>query len=63
MMVVLAGCGRQEEKKPLDKVSVQLNWKHQAQFAGIYAADQLGYYADEGLEVIMLVRNDPVSDF
>ncbi len=62
MMVVLTGCGRQEEKKPLDKVSVQLNWKHQAQFAGIYAADQLGYYADEGLEVIMLVRNDPVSD-
>lgn len=32
-------------------ITVQLKWTHQAQFAGFYAADQNGYYADEGLEV------------
>ena len=30
---------------------MQLKWLHQAQFAGFYAADQNGYYAEEGLKV------------
>lgn len=62
MMGVFAGCSRQEAKKPLDKVTVQLIWKHQAQFAGLYAADQLGYYANEGLEVTLLPRQGSESD-
>jgi NitT/TauT family transport system substrate-binding protein len=33
------------------EVSVQLKWLHQAQFAGMYVADQEGYYADENLTV------------
>ncbi len=36
---------------PADKVVLQLKWKHQFQFAGFYAAQQQGYYAEEGLEV------------
>lgn len=37
-----------EEPTP---VTVRLKWVHQAQFAGIYAAQELGYYAQRGLEV------------
>lgn len=36
---------------PLTPITFQLSWTHQAQFAGMYAADQRGYYAAEGLEV------------
>ena len=32
-------------------VSVRLKWLHQTQFAGIYVADQEGYYAEENLTV------------
>ncbi len=32
-------------------VSLQLRWDHQFQFAGYYAAQWQGYYADAGLEV------------
>ncbi|MBD8527218.1 transporter substrate-binding domain-containing protein [Pseudomarimonas arenosa] len=36
---------------PPQKVSLQLQWKHQFEFAGFYAAKQQGYYRDVGLEV------------
>jgi len=36
---------------PLDKVTLQLKWKHQFQFAGYYAAMAKGYYKDAGLYV------------
>jgi len=45
------GCTRKEVKKPLDQVTVQLKWIHQAQFAGLYAADQKGFYAEENIDV------------
>ena len=32
----------------LTPVNLQLQWFAQAQFAGYYAADALGYYEDEG---------------
>jgi len=35
----------------LTSISLQLKYKHQFQFAGYYAAKELGYYADEGLDV------------
>ena len=35
----------------LRKVVLQLKWTHQFQFAGYYAAQKLGYYKDENLEV------------
>jgi ABC-type nitrate/sulfonate/bicarbonate transport system substrate-binding protein/nitrogen-specific signal transduction histidine kinase len=35
----------------LEKVRLQLKWSHQFQFAGYYAAKQLGYYRDAGLDV------------
>lgn len=35
----------------LRKVTVQLKWKHQAQFAGIYVAKEKGFYESAGLDV------------
>ena len=35
----------------LDKVSLQLKWKHQFQFAGYYMALEKGFYRDAGLDV------------
>lgn len=37
--------------RALDKVSLQLHWVHQAQFAGFYMAQDAGLYRDAGLEV------------
>lgn len=37
--------------RALETVIVQLNWKHQFEFAGFYAAIEQGYYREQGLEV------------
>jgi ABC-type nitrate/sulfonate/bicarbonate transport system substrate-binding protein len=34
-------------------VTVRLAWLHQAQFAGMYVAQEKGFYADEGLDVTL----------
>lgn len=34
-----------------EQVVLQLKWKHQFQFAGYYAAQELGYYKDAGFDV------------
>ena len=41
---------------PLEKVVLQLKWRHQFQFAGYYAAIEKGYYRDAGLEVELRER-------
>lgn len=49
----------------LEKVSLQMPWKHQFEYAGFYAAVEKGYYADEGLEVeLREVQSglDPVTE-
>jgi NitT/TauT family transport system substrate-binding protein len=51
----LAACAPQPTPTPeLTPVTVQLLWTHQAQFAGMYAADLKGFYAGEGLKVTFL---------
>ena len=47
--------GAQTTSKPTP-LTVQLDWKPTAQFAGILAAEQMGYYAAEGLAVT--IRGD-----
>jgi len=49
--ILFIGCGRREVKKPPDQVSVRLKWLHEVQFAGLYVADQKGFYAKENIEV------------
>jgi len=49
----------------LERVTLQLKWFHQFQFAGYYAAIEKGFYREEGLEVVLRERNpqvDPVND-
>lgn len=38
----------------LEKVALQLQWKHQFEFAGFYAAKEKGFYEEEGLDVSFL---------
>lgn len=44
--------------KELDSVSLQLQWKHQFQFAGFYIAKEKGYYKDAGIDVSILEYED-----
>lgn len=46
--IAVAGCG---SDKPLTKVTLQLNWVHEAEFAGYYAALEKGFYEEQGLDV------------
>ena len=39
------------ESGGLDNVTLHLKWMHAFQFAGYYAAKELGYYREEGLDV------------
>jgi NitT/TauT family transport system substrate-binding protein len=58
-----AESGAASQPAQLTKVRVQLKWVAQAQFAGYYAAVDQGYYADQGLDVQILLGGpdiDPV---
>jgi ABC-type nitrate/sulfonate/bicarbonate transport system substrate-binding protein len=44
-----AGCGGSPTK-----VTLQLNWYNEAEFAGYYMADAKGFYEDQGLDVTIL---------
>jgi NitT/TauT family transport system substrate-binding protein len=58
----LAACSATPGPAVLTPITIQLRWTHQAQFAGFYAADQNGYYADEKLAVTFL-EGGPTGDF
>ena len=62
MTAVLSACSLPSSPPKLTPVTVQLSWSHQAQFAGLYVADQERYYADEELDV-NLVEGGPDTDF
>ena len=48
------GTANAQPKAPkLDKVTLQLKWVTQSQFAGYYAAKALGYYKAFGLDVTL----------
>lgn len=49
----------------LEKVTLQLKWTHAFQFAGYYAAKELGYYREAGLDVTIAEArpgSDPVQE-
>lgn len=62
VMLVLAvfGAGL-SAAEPLEKVRLQLKWKHQFQFAGYYMAIEKGYYRDAHYDVELLEVN-PAKD-
>lgn len=45
------------QAQKLEKVTIQLNWLHQFQFAGYYAAKEQGYYQELGLDVTLKESN------
>lgn len=47
--------------KPLEKVSLQLSWKYQFEFAGFIMAKEKGYYRDVGLDVELLEYHENSS--
>lgn len=55
---LISGCGKKEsvaetgnDLKELDKITVQSLWLPQGQFAGLYVADEKGFYEEEGIDV------------
>ena len=49
-----SGAGNAEDCAETDTVRLQLQWVAQAQFAGYFVADDLGFYADQCLDVEIL---------
>ena len=59
----LCACSPAASPRPvLTPITVQLQWTHQAEFAGLYAADLQGYYAAEGLAVTFLQGGPDVDN-
>ena len=71
LVLVLGGVGvyawlQQSAKKApaaakLTKVTMNMGWLHQAQFAGFYVAKEKGFYKDAGLDVQLLGYKDGVD--
>ena len=63
LIFFLAACGPViSTKQALTPITVQLSWTHQSEFAGLYAAEQQGYFAEEGLQVSFM-EGGPEVDF
>jgi len=62
LVLVFSACSPSPATSKRTPITVQLSWLHQAQFAGFYAADQQGYFADEGLDV-SFIEGGPEVDF
>jgi NitT/TauT family transport system substrate-binding protein len=63
MAAVIAVCGVAAGTSAVaaDKVTVQLKWLPQAQFAGYYVAQAKGYYKDAGLDVTIKPGGPDIS--
>jgi signal transduction histidine kinase/ABC-type nitrate/sulfonate/bicarbonate transport system substrate-binding protein/FixJ family two-component response regulator/HPt (histidine-containing phosphotransfer) domain-containing protein len=64
LLLLCAGLLRAEDTA-LRQVSLQLQWKHQFEFAGFYAAREKGFYRDVGLDVSiheLAEQSSPVED-
>ena len=49
LLVAIAFGG--EKTEPLEKITLQLHWKYQFEFAGFIAAKEKGFYKEAGLDV------------
>jgi NitT/TauT family transport system substrate-binding protein len=56
------GAPATHRSQKLDKVTVQLKWVTQSQFAGYYAAKALGYYKKFGLDVNLRVGGPGITN-
>jgi len=60
LLLLTAGCGggKTQEQKPLQKVSVILDWTPNTNHTGVYVAQKLGYYKEQGLDVDIVQPNE-----
>ena len=56
LAVAASACTRSTQNSEPDSVTLQLNWFHEVEFAGYYAADAQGFYKEENLRVNILQR-------
>ena len=63
LAAILAVCGvtASLSASAADKVTVQLKWLPQAQFAGYYVAQSKGYYKEAGLDVTIKPGGPDIS--
>ena len=61
LSLFLCGCDAPDSPKPVDKVTLQIKWVHQAQFAGFYMAQEKGYYDSENIEVTFLEGGQAIN--
>ncbi len=54
LLINSAFCSDEISQKPMQKVSLQLQWKHQFEFAGFYIAKEKGFYKDVGLDIELI---------
>ena len=57
LLALVPAAGAQD----LTPVSIVLKWVPQAQFAGYYAAEALGYYEEEGLDVTIVAAGTDIN--
>jgi len=70
--LLLAGCGQEnkqtsqdkgdKEQKDLKKVSVVLDWTPNTNHTGLYVAKEKGYFAEEGLDVEIIMPGEAGAD-
>ncbi|MDD3610435.1 MAG: diguanylate cyclase [Halothiobacillaceae bacterium] len=61
VLLVLPLSVRAQAVPSLGQITLQLKWLHQFQFAGYYAALEKGYFAEEGVGVVLRER-DPATN-
>lgn len=64
LTAILAACAAQNKNQETIPVAIKLRWTHNAQFGGLYAADQQGYFAAEGIDATFLEGGpgiDPIA--
>jgi len=68
MLILLVGCGNNnddvaqgEEGEELEKVEIMLDWYPNAVHSYLYVADEMGYFAEEGLEVEIVFPTNPTD--
>lgn len=58
---LVQAANQHSEQPSLEKVTLQLKWLHQFQFAGYIAAKEKGFYRDVGLDVVIQQRDPDIQ--
>jgi NitT/TauT family transport system substrate-binding protein len=61
LFFVISACSEKKDLNPPNKVTLQLKWVHQAQFAGFYFAREMGFYKDEHIQIELLPGGNNVD--